>query len=79
MDVQNIYENSYERCSRKIKKKSGKKPIIIFTSPKVRTRPVFFGIYLALAKFLVSMLPQYMALSVSFVSCVCRKRNLGHF
>ena len=55
MDVQNINEDTYERCSRKSKKKSGKKPIIIFTSPKGRTRPMFFGICLALAKFLVSM------------------------
>ena len=29
--------------------------------------------------FLGSMLPQYMALSVSFVSFVCQKKNLGHF
>ena len=27
--------------------------------------------------FIGSMLPQYMALSVSFVSCVCQKKNLG--
>ena len=30
-------------------------------------------------RFLGSMLPQYMALSVSFVSYVCQKKNLGHF
>ena len=29
--------------------------------------------------FLGSMLPQYMALSVSFVSSVCQKKNLGRF
>ena len=57
MDVKNINENIYEGCSRKSKKKSVKKPIIIFTSPKGLMRPMLFGICLALAKFLVSMLP----------------------
>ena len=59
-------------------KKSGKKPIIIFTSPKGRTRPMFFGICLALAKFLVSMLPQYMFLCISFVGLFRPKNFKKH-
>ena len=48
-------------------KRSGKKPIIILTSPKGRTILMFFGICLALAKFLGSMLPECMVLCISFV------------
>ena len=58
----------------KVKKKSVKKPIIIFTSPKGLMRPMFFGICLALAKFLVSMLPQYMFLCITFIGLFCPKK-----
>ena len=59
MDVQNIVENSYERCSRKIKKKWKK---------------AHNHFYFPHAKFLVSMLPQYLILCISFIGLFCPKK-----